>query len=229
MIRASQVTLGPPVVIGRWIHHIDEFLTDHLILTDAMALSIIHYPHPTLRHRSKPIVRVDQRLKDLAQEMLDLMYENEGVGLAANQVDLPIRMFVANETGRRGEGQEWVVINPVIDRPKGSEASQEGCLSVPGIYAQVKRPKTIRLQGYDLQGNEINMELSGFLSRVMQHEVDHLDGVMFFDRMSEEARRDLEDQLYEFQTTFDSMRRTGNIPNDDTIAKQIAQWERIYT
>ncbi|WP_146579080.1 peptide deformylase [Neorhodopirellula pilleata] len=194
-----------------------------------MALSIIHYPHPTLRHRSKPIVRVDQRLKDLAQEMLDLMYENEGVGLAANQVDLPIRMFVANETGRRGEGQEWVVINPVIDRPKGSEASQEGCLSVPGIYAQVKRPKTIRLQGYDLQGNEINMELSGFLSRVMQHEVDHLDGVMFFDRMSEEARRDLEDQLYEFQTTFDSMRRTGNIPNDDTIAKQIAQWERIYT
>ena len=194
-----------------------------------MALSIIHYPHPTLRHRSKPIVRVDQRLKEIAQAMLDLMYVNEGVGLAANQVDLPIRMFVANETGQRDEGQEWVVINPVIDRPKGSEASQEGCLSVPGIYAQVKRPKSIRLQGYDLQGNEIDIELSGFLSRVIQHEVDHLDGVMFFDRISEEAKRDFEGELYEFQTTFDSMRRTGNIPDDDTIAEQIAKWERAYT
>jgi len=194
-----------------------------------MALSIIHFPHPTLRHRSKPIVRVDQRLKDIAQEMLDLMYAHEGVGLAANQVDLPIRMFVANETGQRGEGEEWVVINPVIDRPKGSEASQEGCLSVPGIYAQVKRPKSIRLQGYDLQGNEINMELSGFLSRVMQHEVDHLDGVMFFDRISEEAKRDFEGELHEFQTTFDSMRRTGNILSDESIAKQIAQWEQAYT
>lgn len=194
-----------------------------------MALSIIHYPHPTLRHRSKPIVRVDHRLKEIAQAMLDLMYANEGVGLAANQVDLPIRMFVANETGQRDEGQEWVVINPVIDRPKGSEASQEGCLSVPGIYAQVKRPKSIRLQGYDLQGSEIDIELSGFLSRVIQHEVDHLDGVMFFDRISEEAKRDFEGELYEFQTTFDSMRRTGNIPDDDTIAEQIAEWERAYT
>lgn len=199
------------------------------ILTIAMALSIIHYPHPTLRHQSKPIVRVDQRLKDIAAEMLDLMYANEGVGLAANQVDLPIRMFVANETGKRGEGQEWVVINPVIDRPKGSEAGQEGCLSVPGTYAQVKRPKSVRMQGYDLDGNEINVELSGFLARVMQHEVDHLDGVMFFDRIGEEAKRDIDDELFEFETNFESMRRTGNILDDAGIANRIAEWEKAYT
>ncbi len=194
-----------------------------------MPLSIIHFPHPTLRHRSKPIVRVDQRLRDMAAEMLDLMYANEGVGLAANQVNLPIRMFVANETGKRGEGQEWVVINPEIDRPKGNEASQEGCLSVPGVYAQVKRPKSVRLQGYDLQGNELNMELDGFLARVMQHEVDHLDGVMFFDRISEETKRDIDGELYEFETTFESLRRTGNIPDDAGIAQQIAKWEEAYT
>ncbi|EMI44790.1 MULTISPECIES: peptide deformylase [Pirellulaceae] len=194
-----------------------------------MALSIIHFPHPTLRHRSRPIARVDAKLHAMAAEMLDLMYENEGVGLAANQVDLPIRMFVANASGVRGEGQEWVVINPVIDRPKGSEAGQEGCLSVPGLFAQVKRPKTVRLQGYDLKGQEINQELDGFLSRVVQHEVDHLDGVMFFDRIGNEAMRDLEHGLAEFETTFQSLRNTGSIPDDAELAKRLAHWEKTYT
>lgn len=194
-----------------------------------MPLSIIHFPHPTLRHQSKPIVRVDQRLKNIAAEMLDLMYENEGVGLAANQVNLPIRLFVANESGERDEGQEWVVINPDISRPKGTEAAQEGCLSIPGVYAQVKRPKTVRLRGYDLLGNEIDVELSGFLSRVIQHEVDHLDGVMFFDRIGDQALREIDDSLYEFQTNFNSLRRTGSIPDDATIARQLTEWEKAYT
>lgn len=194
-----------------------------------MPLSIIHFPHPVLRHKSRPIARVDARLRQFAAEMLELMYENEGVGLAANQVGLPIRMFVANQSGERGEGAELVVINPVIDRPKGNESDKEGCLSVPGLYAQVKRPKTVRLQGYDLQGKELNLELSGFLSRVVQHEVDHLDGVMFFDRIGNEALRDLEGGLSEFVTTFESLRGTGSIPADDELARQLAEWEKAYT
>lgn len=165
----------------------------------------------------------------MVAEMLDLMYENEGVGLAANQVDLPVRLFVANASGVRGEGQEWVVINPVIDRPKGSEAGQEGCLSAPGLYAQVKRPKTVRLQGYDLQGNEINTELDGFFARVVQHEVDHLDGVMFFDRIGNESLRELESGLAEFETTFDSLRNTGTIPDDAELARRLAELEKVYT
>lgn len=200
-----------------------------LIITVAMALSIIHYPHPTLQHRSRPIVRVDAKLREMAAEMLELMYENEGVGLAANQVDLPIRMFVANPSGERGEGEEWVVINPVLDRPKGIDAGQEGCLSVPGVYAQVKRSKSVRLQGYDLRGNEINMELDGFLARVVQHEVDHLDGVMFFDRIGSEAKRDIEHELAEFEATFDSLRSTGSIPSDAELARQLSEWETTYT
>lgn len=194
-----------------------------------MALAIIHYPHPTLQHRSRPIVRVDAKLRKMAAEMLDLMYENEGVGLAANQVDLPIRLFVANASGQRGEGREWVVINPVIDRPRGSDADQEGCLSLPGVYAQVKRPKTVRLQGYDLQGNEINEELDGFVSRVVQHEVDHLDGVMFFDRIGSEAMRDIEYALTEFHATFESLRNTGSIPGDAELARRLTEWEKTYT
>lgn len=194
-----------------------------------MALAIIHYPHPTLQHRSRPIVRVDAKLRKMAAEMLDLMYENEGVGLAANQVDLPIRMFVANASGQRGEGREWVVINPVIDRPRGSDADQEGCLSLPGVYAQVKRPKTVRLQGYDLQGSEINEELDGFLSRVVQHEVDHLDGMMFFDRIGSEAMRDIEHALTEFQAAFESLRNTGSIPGDAELARRLTEWEKAYT
>ncbi|MEM1225771.1 MAG: peptide deformylase [Planctomycetota bacterium] len=194
-----------------------------------MTLSIIHYPHPTLRHRSRSVVRVDQRLKDLAAEMLDLMYENEGVGLAANQVDLPIRLFVANETGRRGEGDEMICVNPEIDRPKGSESSQEGCLSVPGIYGQVKRPKTVRLHAYDLQGNEIRRELDGFLARVVQHEIDHLDGTMFFDRMTDESRRELDGPLTEFQVDFESKRVAGSIEDDEAIAERRRRWEIDYT
>ncbi len=225
MALSSEVLIKPAAILHN--HLLDYTLL--LIIVDAMALSIIHYPHPTLQHRSRPIIRVDAKLREMAAEMLDLMYDNEGVGLAANQVDLPIRMFVANASGERGEGQEWVVINPVIDRPKGSDADQEGCLSVPGVYAQVKRSKTVRLQGYDLQGNEINEELDGFLSRVVQHEVDHLDGVMFFDRIGSEAMRDIEHAIAEFQTTFESLRNTGSIPDDAELARRLTEWEKKYT
>ncbi|MEM6362882.1 MAG: peptide deformylase [Planctomycetota bacterium] len=194
-----------------------------------MTLSIIHYPHPTLKYRSRPLVRVDQRLKDLAAEMLDLMYENEGVGLAANQVDLPLRMFVANETGERGSGEELVLINPEVERPKGSESQQEGCLSVPGVYGQVKRAKSIRLHAYDLMGNEINRDLDGFLARVVLHEIDHLDGNMFFDRMSDASRRELDPLLDDFCTDFESKRSTGSIPDDQSLAEARQRWEIDYT
>ncbi len=117
-----------------------------------MQLSIIEYPHPTLRIRSKPIRRVDQELRDIAAQMLDLMYEADGVGLAANQVDLPLRLFVANASGERGGGEELVLLNPELQMPKGSETGQEGCLSLPGLSGQVKRPTSIRLSAYDLTG-----------------------------------------------------------------------------
>ena len=194
-----------------------------------MALSIIQYPHPTLRVRSKPIRRVDKELRNMASEMLDLMYEAEGVGLAANQVDLPLRMFVANPSGERGDGEELVLLNPELQMPKGNETGQEGCLSLPGLYGQVKRPKAIRLSAFDLKGNPIERVVDGFLARVLQHENDHLDGVMFFDRMSEESKRELDDALLELETVHQSKQAAGGIPNDEELLARLGKWYEKYT
>ena len=103
-------------------------------------MEIVHYPHPTLRHQSKPVRRVDTELREIVREMFRLMYEAEGVGLAANQVDLPLRLFVVNLGTERGEDKELVFINPVISGPKGNDEAEEGCLSIPKVYAPVRRP-----------------------------------------------------------------------------------------
>ncbi|MDB4770522.1 peptide deformylase [bacterium] len=193
-----------------------------------MPLSIIPYPHPTLRVRSKPIRRVNKELRNMAAEMLDLMYEAEGVGLAANQVNLPVRIFVVNPSGERGDGEEMVLLNPELQMPKGSVTGQEGCLSLPGVFGQVKRPKSIRLSAFDLKGNPVERTVDGFLARVIQHESDHLDGVMFFDRMTEEAKREIDDQLHELETVFESKQNAGGIASDDALAAELDQWYEKY-
>ncbi len=193
-----------------------------------MPLSIIPHPHPTLRVCSRPIRRVDAQLRQIVAEMLDLMYEADGVGLAANQVNLPLRLFVANPTGNREEGEELVLINPEIQFPKGNETAQEGCLSLPGLYGNVKRPKSVRVSAYDLSGNSIETEVDGFLARVIQHENDHLNGVLFFDRMSEEAKRDINDQIQELEMDFRSKQETGGIATDDVLIEQLNQWYDKY-
>lgn len=192
-----------------------------------MQLSIIEYPHPTLRIRSKPIRRVDQELRDIAAQMLELMYEADGVGLAANQVDLPLRLFVANPSGER-DGEELVLLNPELQMPKGSETGQEGCLSLPGLSGQVKRPASVRLSAYDLKGNPVERVVDGFLARVLQHENDHLDGVLFFDRLSEEAKSELDDPLMEMESDFRAKQRSGTIPSDEELVARLAVWHEKY-
>ena len=193
-----------------------------------MPLSIIPHPHPTLRVCSRPIRKVDAQLKRIVSEMLDLMYQAEGVGLAANQVNLPLRIFVANPSGNREDGEELVLINPEIQSPKGNETAQEGCLSLPGIYGNVKRPKTIKVSAYDLRGNSIEREVDGFLARVIQHENDHLNGVMFFDRMSDESKRDIDDRIDELETVFRSKQASGGIPSDQDLLNELEQWYQTY-
>ena len=156
------------------------------------------------------------------------MYEAQGVGLAANQVNLPLRLFVANPAGDRGDGEELVLINPEIQFPKGNETAQEGCLSLPGIYGNVKRPKSIKLSAYDIKGNSIERDVDGFLARVLQHENDHLNGVMFFDRMSAEAKRDIDDRITELETDFQSKQETGGIPSNTDLLQQLEPWYQRY-
>ena len=192
------------------------------------SLQLITYPHPTLRHRSKPIVRVDARLKEIVDEMFEIMYEFRGVGLAANQVNLPIRLFIANPSGDKEEGPELVFINPVINRAKGTAEAEEGCLSLPGINAHVRRNKSLVVNAYDLNGNEINAEVDGFMGRIVQHEIDHLDGVLFIDRLTDEIRRPIADQIQAFETLFESKQKTGGIAQNEALQAELLEWERKY-
>lgn len=193
-----------------------------------MSLQIIPYPHPTLRHKSQPIRRVDSDLKRIAEEMLELMYQAKGVGLAANQVNLPLRLFVVNPSGVRGEGEEMVLINPVLQRPKGHETAEEGCLSLPGLYGSVVRPKEIRLSAFDMSGNPVERRVDGFLARILQHENDHLDGVLFFDRMADQGREDLYGPLEELEIEFRTRQQSGEIAEDAELIAALAEWESRY-
>ena len=173
-------------------------------------MQIIKYPHPTLRHKSKALKRVDRELKEIVAEMFDLMYSHEGVGLAANQVDLPYRLFVMNVKGDPAEEEEArVFINPVISRKSGSAEAQEGCLSFPDIWAPVRRPEKIVVSAYGLDGQEFTYEMDGLYARAVQHEIDHLDGVVFVDRLSQANQLAVREDLEELAREFESSRRLG--------------------
>lgn len=195
---------------------------------DRKPLQVVYYPHPTLRHKSKPIKRVDADLQRIIREMFALMYASNGIGLAANQVDLPLRLFVVNLAASPNEGEELVFLNPVLSQPKGNEESEEGCLSLPRLYGPVRRPKQITVHAYNLRGEEIRATLDGMLSRVVQHELDHLDGVLFTDRMKATALAEAQPVLDEFEREFNRRRERGEVPSDDQIAQQLQRWEEKY-
>ena len=191
-------------------------------------LKIVHYPHPTLRHKSKAITRVDAQLKEIIDTMFKLMYEAKGIGLAANQVDLPLRLFIINLKGDPEEGEERVFINPVISRPKGQAEADEGCLSIPQVNGTVLRPLKIHVSAYDIAGNEIDETVDGLLARAIQHEADHLDGVLFFDRMSDTSKKTIDGLLYEFETEHNAMVKSGELPDPETNARRLAEIEARY-
>ena len=188
-------------------------------------MEIVQYPHPTLRHKSKPLRKVNKDLKDLVAQMFPLMYEARGVGLAANQVDLPFQLFIVNESAEPNKGEELVFINPVIDKPKGREEKEEGCLSLPGIHANVSRPTQIHVTAYDLNGSLIDATFDGLLARIIQHEYDHIHGTMFIDRIAESTYKQIDGELDEFEIEFDGHRASGKIPSDQDIAARLKKLE----
>jgi peptide deformylase len=191
-------------------------------------VKIVHYPHPTLRHISKPLKRVDKELHGYVREMFDLMYEARGIGLAANQVDLPYRLFIINlESDPEAKDQEFVFLNPVITARKGMAEAEEGCLSIPGLYADVKRPERVTLNAYNMAGEELNLELDGLFARAVQHEIDHLDGVLFIDRLSPTTEMDVREALLDFEDQFVSQRERGEIPDDAAIAQRLSELEQL--
>ncbi len=147
-------------------------------------MKIYVYPHEILKKKAEPVRNIDGALQQFIDEMVELMYRAKGLGLAANQVGEAVRLFVMDVSGSDAPLNPVVVINPVLTAVEGSEVAEEGCLSVPEYSAKLKRPSSVEMKGFDRQGKEIVIEADGLTARCIQHEIDHLDGICFVDRLS---------------------------------------------
>lgn len=185
-------------------------------------MEIVHYPHPALRWKSSDVGRIDNALRDTVREMFELMYAHKGIGLAANQVALPFRFFIANLTGEQSEpDEELVFINPQIVKRRGLEVGEEGCLSLPGLYADVQRSASVVVEAYDLDGQLFRAEMNELGARAAQHEIDHLDGVLFIDRIDDAARQEVASKIDAFATEYARLQTNGEIPSDDELRARL--------
>ena len=187
-------------------------------------LALVEYPHPALRRRARPLVRIDDAVVAAAERMFDIMYEAQGVGLAANQVGLPYRMFVVNVAGERDAGEELVFVNPELSRARGTAVQEEGCLSLPGLRMEVRRPEKVVVDAWSLTGERIRLDLDGMLARVVQHEFDHLEGRLFTDRLPEAATLAVRRALESFHEVHAGKQARGEMPPDAAL---IAELDRL--
>jgi len=164
-------------------------------------LPIRIYGDPILRTKSAPVEKIDAALLSFALDMLETMRDAEGIGLAAVQVGRPIRMLVADVGARAPKGTPRIFINPTIVEAVGESIYDEGCLSVPGLNAEISRPEKIFLRFADGKGKDREEEFDGLLARVLQHEIDHLNGVLFVDYLSPLRRAVVSRKLKEYQRT----------------------------
>ena len=152
-------------------------------MADELRFQLTLYPEPVLRRAAAPVEAFDEELEGIVEAMFERMVASKGVGLAAPQVGLKKRILVLNATGEPKDDQ--VLVNPTILDKFGEETVfEEGCLSFPGIYAEVKRPESCRVRAFTVKGEEQELTFDGFPSRIVQHEYDHLEGVLLVDRMS---------------------------------------------
>jgi peptide deformylase len=156
-------------------------------------LTILEFPDPRLRTRATPVAAVDASLRELIDDMLETMYAAKGIGLAATQVNVHQRLLVTDISEERNQPRAF--INPEILSRDGVETSQEGCLSVPGYYDEVERAARVRVRALDRDGRAFEEELDGLLAICVQHEIDHLDGRLFVDYLSEMKRQRVRKKL----------------------------------
>ena len=156
-------------------------------------LRILEFPDPRLRKRAKPVEVVDDALRSLIDDLFETMYEAPGIGLAATQVDVHKRLLVADVSQDKDE--PWVLINPEILEKDGTAVTEEGCLSVPGYFEEVERAEHIKVRFLDRDGRSVEAEFEGLLAVCVQHEMDHLDGKLFVDYLSEAKRQRIRKRL----------------------------------
>ena len=166
-------------------------------------LKILEFPNPNLRKIAVPVTSFDGDLKYLIDNMFETMYEANGIGLAATQVDVHKRLLVLDVSEERNDPK--VFVNPTIDVIESDLADyDEGCLSVPGFYETVSRPKKIKVSAQDKEGSQFEIEADGVLSVCIQHEIDHLDGKLFVDYLSSLKRNRIKDKLQKEQRSISS-------------------------
>ena len=153
------------------------------------------YGDPVLRTKTREVRDFDDTLRALVADLYETMAAYSGVGLAANQVGVAQRVFVVDVPHEDGTHDRFAVVNPVLDQRRGKEKAEEGCLSKPGILEQVERATSVRARGFDEHGQPLEKLVTGYLARAIQHETDHLDGVLFTDRLSPLKRQFLKRDL----------------------------------
>ena len=172
-----------------------------VVLHETAPLQLRYYGDPVLRKRAEPVTAVTDTERQFAVQMLETLYATgNGIGLAATQVGVLQRLIVVNIAEEDDETDDPLVLfNPEILSAEGEAFADEGCLSIPDVTAEVKRPEKIVLEGIDIQGKSVRIEADGLLARVLLHEVDHLNGVLFIDRISGLKRQLLRDELLRIQ------------------------------
>jgi peptide deformylase len=157
------------------------------------------YGDPILRRESKPVNELDDEVRNLIAGLVETVNQAQGLGLAAPQIGTPKRVIVVVEVDGEGQRTHHVIINPEIVSACGEDIGEEGCLSIPGIYAKVKRAQSVVVKGLDRAGKQINIEATGLMARALAHEIDHLDGILFVDRIGLVKRSLLKKKLNEIR------------------------------
>jgi peptide deformylase len=167
-------------------------------------LKVRKYGDPVLRRRAEPVREVTPEIRRFVDDMIDTMYDEVGIGLAAPQVGIPLRlMVVGDEKGR----SVHALVNPVISAQGGEIVAEEGCLSIPGVFADVARAEWVQLEAQDLDGQPVSIRARGMQARVFQHEMDHLDGVLFIDRLDPVTRDRIKRRIKKEGLSEDSRHR----------------------
>jgi peptide deformylase len=160
---------------------------------------ILSFDHPVLRQKAKKVNRVDTSIVRLLDDLAETMYAAPGAGLAANQIGVALRAFVV----KGEENQHYALVNPVLVKGEGSQIAYEGCLSLPGWLGEVERYESVVVKGLNRKGREVRIKAIGFTARAFQHELDHLDGVLFTDKL----------------TSLDTLRRVEEIEAEEKVSE----------
>ncbi len=192
-------------------------------------MKIVRFPHPALRYKAAPVTIVDNEVRKVIDALRDLTYQHEGLGLAAPQLAVPLQIFFMNPTGDRSQPEEErIYINPVITMREGNIEKEEGCLSFPELYQNVRRAANIQVKAFDPEGNPLELTLDDLPARIVQHETDHLHGKLFIDYFNTIGKLASRGMIAQFEKDFLRQQELGELPSKKELLRQLRQLEEQF-